>query len=91
MVTASLHRENEAYFNFNINNRIKDPKIPWKNLKATLLPDKRANNLSSQLSDPNLINRHFLTVTGNQSLNFSTMSFFSFNRHGETSASLLQL
>lgn len=74
---ASLYREKEAYFNFNNNNQIKDPNIPWQNLKATLLLDKRAKNLSSHFPHPNLINRHFLTITGNQSLNFLTMSFFN--------------
>lgn len=88
LVASSLFKEKAAYFNYNINNRIKDPKQLWKNLKKTVLPSKQTCDLPSVFRDANVLNRHFLSVPGNPNCNLSQRAFFESNRFSDVSFTL---
>lgn len=79
LVNSSMFFEKQAYYKFNINNKINNPKVLWKNLKSTLLPVKNYE-LPTHLNDVNLINNHFLNIPGQIDVTISLLSFFEFQR-----------
>ena len=83
LVQRSLYYEKVAYFRQNINNKINNPKLLWKNIKNTLSSRKHNHDLPSHFTSPDKINEHFLNVPGNKETNISYMTFFEFHRFGE--------
>ncbi|KAF9808164.1 hypothetical protein SFRURICE_008667 [Spodoptera frugiperda] len=72
-----------AYFKSNINNNISHPKLLWKNLKSTLLPQKCCAELPTHLKDPDRINSHFLNVPGDEITSLSTCTYYEFHRFSD--------
>lgn len=83
MVVTSLFYEKIAYFKFNINNKINNPQILWKNIKSTVLPRKQTCQLPPQFSCPDCINLHFLNVPGTTAVNLSYITYYEFHRHSK--------
>lgn len=90
IVNKALFFEKSAYFNQNVNNKLRDPKTLWKNLKTTILP-KKNNELPSHYNDPNTINDHFLNIPGILSLNVSQLTYYEFHRYGKAVFSISQV
>ena len=84
LVNSSLYNEKTAYFRYNINNEIKNPKVLWKNLKSRVLPFKSKQDLPSHFIDPDLINNNFMIVPGNPVASLSLINFFENHKHGES-------
>jgi hypothetical protein len=86
-VSRALYHEKTAYFKHNINSKIKDPKLLWKNLKSTLLP-KNETELPASFSDPDIINKHFLTLPSTSQVSISQLTYFEYHKHSEAVFSL---
>jgi hypothetical protein len=82
-VAKALYHEKVAYFKQNINNKINDPKLLWKNLKTTLLP-KNDTELPASLNDPDLINKHFLSLPITSHASISQLTYFEFHRYSQS-------
>lgn len=82
-INVSLYFEKKAYFQFNINNKIKDPKLLWKNMKSTLLPPKQDLDLPPHFNNPFQINDHFLSVPGNSVASISLLTYYEFYKHSD--------
>ncbi|KAF9803255.1 hypothetical protein SFRURICE_007101 [Spodoptera frugiperda] len=83
LVNKSIYFEKVAYFKSNINNNISHPKLLWKNLKSTLLPQKCCAELPTHLKDPDRINSHFLNVPGDTITSLSTCTYYEFHRFSD--------
>lgn len=81
LVIAAIISEKKAYFKEHINNNVKNPKKLWKNLKHTILPNKKGSELPPTFNDPDLINSHFLNVPGEKHVSISQLSFYEHHRH----------
>ncbi|XP_041973426.1 uncharacterized protein LOC121729105 [Aricia agestis] len=79
-VSKALVQEKKAYFKFNINNKLHDPKTLWKNLKSNLLP-KTFGELLSFFNDPDLINNHFINVPGTSQNSHSYITYFETHKY----------
>jgi hypothetical protein len=86
-VNKAIFYEKTAYFHFSINNKIKDPKLLWRNLKGTVLP-KKVSELPIFINNADLINNHFLDVPGISVSSISQLTFFEHNRFGRSVFSL---
>lgn len=82
-VNKALFFEKSAYFNHNINNKIKQPKLLWKNLKSTILP-KNDTDLPTCFNDPNAINKHFLHLPVFTDVTMSQLTYFEFCSFSES-------
>lgn len=78
LVNQSLFFEKSAYYKHNINNKVNDPKLLWKNLKSTLLPSNGDIELPSHFKDANAINNHFLAVPGKADVTISQLTSLEF-------------
>ncbi|KAJ8728958.1 hypothetical protein PYW07_006654 [Mythimna separata] len=83
LVESSLYHEKVAYFRYNINNKIKNPKLLWMNIKSTFAPAKQRQDLPPHFRDPDLINNTFLNVPGNSVASPSLISYYESNRHSD--------
>uniref|UniRef100_A0A2A4JF59 Reverse transcriptase domain-containing protein n=1 Tax=Heliothis virescens TaxID=7102 RepID=A0A2A4JF59_HELVI len=83
LVESSLWNEKVAYYNYNINNKIKDPTLLWKNIKSTVTISTERQDLPSHLNDANSINSHFLNVPGDSVASAIQHVFFRNNKFGE--------
>lgn len=81
LVNSSLYNEKVAYFKQNVNNKIQNPKLLWKNLKSTVLPFNSRQEIPPQFNDPDLINRNFLTVPGNPIPSPTHILFYETHKH----------
>ncbi|KAL0831856.1 hypothetical protein ABMA28_001386 [Loxostege sticticalis] len=82
LVSKAIEREKTLFFTKQINNNVNSPKMLWKNLKSTILPNKKNNvDLPSSLNDPDLINTHFLNVPGENKVTISQLTFYEHHRH----------
>lgn len=89
LVIAAIVSEKEAYFTEHINNNITDSKKLWKNLKNTILPDKKqVAELPPQFDNPDVINSHFLNVPGVDHVSISQLTFFEHHRYSAETFSL---
>ncbi|XP_045447496.1 uncharacterized protein LOC123655785 [Melitaea cinxia] len=82
LVANSLHSEKAAYFRYNINNKIKDPKRLWKNLRTSIISKNHKQELPPHFADPDAINSTFLSIPGNLTTNMSVLTYFEFHRFG---------
>ncbi|KAG7305787.1 hypothetical protein JYU34_009925 [Plutella xylostella] len=82
LVNAALHNEKRAYFQSNINNNIKNSAKLWQNLKNTVLRKHKNDCLPDSFSDPDIINKHFLDIPGNNNINLSDIIYYESHRHG---------
>ncbi|KAL0839927.1 hypothetical protein ABMA28_016543 [Loxostege sticticalis] len=81
-VQAAIEREKRCYFNNNLNSQLNNPKKLWKNLKGTVVPDKRKpSDLPQSLSDPDAMNTHFLDVPGANNITISQLTYYEFHKH----------
>lgn len=80
LVKTSMFFEKKAFYKFNINNKLGKPKVLWKNLKSTLLPPTKNNQLPTHFNDANIINNHFLNIPGKSDVKISLLTFFEFQR-----------
>ncbi|XP_047990243.1 uncharacterized protein LOC125229445 [Leguminivora glycinivorella] len=87
VVNKAIYFEKVAYFEQNINNKINDPKILWKNLKSNILPSK-TNELPTHFNNPCTINKHFLDLPGTSGVTLSQLTYFEFHRFGDSVFSL---
>jgi hypothetical protein len=89
LVIGAIHSEKCAFFEHHINGET-DSKTLWKNLKRTVLPDSQAQtDLPAHFDDPDLINRHFLSLPGKSDVTISDLTFYEFDRHNDKSFMLL--
>ena len=89
MVNTAIHNEKIAYFKFNINKNINDSRLLWKNLKHDVIDfNKKIIDLPVNLSDPDLINDHFLAIPGDSDISTSQLSYFNSNRFRDSTFSL---
>ncbi|KAF9815861.1 hypothetical protein SFRURICE_009759 [Spodoptera frugiperda] len=84
LVNKSIYFEKVAYFKCNINNNISHPKLLWKNLKSTLLPQKCYTELPTHLRVPDRINNHFLNVPGDTTTSLSAYTYYEFHRFSDS-------
>ncbi|CAK1582661.1 unnamed protein product [Parnassius mnemosyne] len=69
LVNSSLYAEKKAYFDYHINQHLHNTNVLWKNLKSFALPSfKNSNDLPEHFSDPDEINRHFLSIPGTNNI-----------------------
>lgn len=81
LVNKSIFFEKVAYFKHNINNKIKEPKTLWNNLKSSVLNFSDDKELPAHFTDVNAINAHFLNVPGKSDVHLSQMTYFEFFHH----------
>lgn len=81
-VNKALFNEKSAYYKHNINNKINNPKLLWKNIKTSILPKKNID-LPPHFNDPNVINNHFINVPGLPSTLLSYITYFEFHNFSE--------
>lgn len=79
-VVSAIFSEKKAYFEQHINTHLKNPKKLWKNLKSNILSDTAHRELPESLTDPDLLNTHFLNVPGDNTVTISTFSYYEFNK-----------
>lgn len=91
LVIASLVQEKKCYFRHNIDEKINNPKLLWRNLHNTLIPFNKKRELPSDFSDPDVINSHFLNVPGNLVANNTYIAFFESNRYGDATFNIEQV
>lgn len=82
LVNKAIYAEKSAYFKQNINNKIKDPKSLWKNLKSIIL-SKTCIDLPLALNDPDEINRHFLNIPSTSDISLSLLNFYNCNKFND--------
>ncbi|CAK1585565.1 unnamed protein product [Parnassius mnemosyne] len=82
LVLNAIEREKTFLFTKQINNNLNSPKTLWKNLKSTILANKKnIADLPSSLNDPDLINTQFLNVPGEDNVTISQLTFYEHHRH----------
>ncbi|XP_059054939.1 uncharacterized protein LOC131848983 [Achroia grisella] len=88
LVNVGMHFEKKAYFEYNINKKIKDSKSLWSNLKKTALPNTKVNSLPLSVNDPDKINDHFLKTPGIDEVRISDLTYFEHHRCGSSTFNL---
>lgn len=84
LVYKSLFYEKSAYFKYNINNQIHNPKQLWKKIKSDLLPFKNRNELPQHFTDPNIINQHFLNIPGTAGIEIPLLTYYLSHKFGDS-------
>ncbi|XP_028156407.1 uncharacterized protein LOC114349991 [Ostrinia furnacalis] len=91
LVSDAIEREKTCFFNKHINSNLKNSKQLWKNLKSTVLPNKKdACELPLLFNDPDSINNHFLDVPGEDSVTISQLTYYEFHRYNSVTSFSLQ-
>lgn len=89
LVNTSLYYEQKAYFEQHININLKNPKVLWKNLKNNVIPNFKSNaDLPSSFKDPTIMNKSFLNVPGNDSVDTARLTYLNTHRYGASTFSL---
>ncbi|KAL0879390.1 hypothetical protein ABMA27_003151 [Loxostege sticticalis] len=74
MVLKAIEREKTSFFNKQINSNLRNSRLLWKNLKNTVLPNKKNSaDLPLSFNDPDLINDHFLNIPGENIVTITAM------------------
>lgn len=81
LVSAALFSEKAAYFQHHINQRSRNPRALWKNIKKHIDFHKKHSDLPPSIGDANQINKHFLNIPGNAEVDETELSFFASNRY----------
>lgn len=89
LVVISIDNEKAAYFKQHINFNINNPRKLWKNIKITTYTDDSiTKDLPACFDNPDDINRHFLTLPGNDTASLSDLTFLEFHRYGDSTLAL---
>ncbi|KAL0879290.1 hypothetical protein ABMA27_003069 [Loxostege sticticalis] len=87
MVLKAIEREKTSFFNKQINSNLRNSRLLWKNLKNTVLPNKKNSaDLPLSFNDPDSINDHFLKIPGENIVNLSLLTYYEYNRHNSAAA-----
>lgn len=83
LVNKALFNEKSAFFKHNINNKLHDPKLLWKNLKNTLT-NKSNTDLPTHFNNPNIINNIFLDIPGISNVTISQLTYYEHYKYGDS-------
>lgn len=77
LVVSTIRNEKIAYFKHFVNNNKNYPSLMWRHFKETSPFNVQGNDsIPSEINDPQKINKHFLNVPGNSSINQNLLNYY---------------